>query len=132
MIEKKLVDEMTLDNGITLELWDESRPLAGDRWMVSFVARIQVPVEPEYFKAEENEGLTLEVVRKAIGDHAAYVREKQSSFVDEKEKDREFNRLKDDFLETNLAYLSSPGFPRRLIMKAYDESQGLAVRWKPG
>ena len=60
MIEKKLVDEMTLDNGITLELWDESRPLAGDRWMVSFVARIQVPVEPEYFKAGFTEYISIQ------------------------------------------------------------------------
>jgi hypothetical protein len=127
-MREKLVDKIALDNGLTLELWDRSRQVAGDRWLVCFVARTTVPVEPEYFEAEENEGMTLEVVRGSVGDHAAYVREKQSHFVDAKEKNREFERLKNTFLDTNLGYLSNPDFPRKLIIKAYRESLEQDVR----
>jgi hypothetical protein len=38
-MREKLVDKIALDNGLTLELWDRSRQVAGDRWLVCFVAR---------------------------------------------------------------------------------------------
>jgi len=128
-MEEKLVETMELDNGLTLEICDCSRPVAGDRWLIFFVARIKVPVESGFFD-EKSAGISLDVVRSLVGRHAAYVHQKKSHFVGEKERDREFKKLKDDFLETNLGYLASPGFPNKMIMKAYRESQGAAIRWK--
>jgi hypothetical protein len=129
-MEEKLVETVALDNGLTLEICDRSRRVAGDRWLVFFVARINVPVQPGFFD-EASAGISLHVVRNSVGGHACYVREKKSNFVDENERDKEFEKLKNDFLETNLAYLSNPGFPGKMILRAYNESLGAAVRWKP-
>ena len=43
----RLLDRHTLDNGLTLELWDQSRPLVGDRRFVCLVARMAIPVRAE-------------------------------------------------------------------------------------
>ena len=131
-MHEKLIDKIPLDNGLTLELWDRSRQVAGDRWLVRFVACIAVPVDSKYFEQEENESLTLDGVRTAIGEQAVYSRQKQSRVVDAQERNREVDNLKNTVLATNLGYLSSPDFPRKLIIKAYRESQGQGVHWKPG
>jgi hypothetical protein len=33
-----------LNNGLTLEFWDYSRPIAGDRWFVLLEVRIAIPI----------------------------------------------------------------------------------------
>ncbi|MBW2108763.1 MAG: hypothetical protein JRI36_08875 [Deltaproteobacteria bacterium] len=130
-MEEKLVDKIRLENGLTLELYDRSRRVAGDRWLVYFVARVQVPVRKAYLESMLDSRMTFESVRRAVGDSTAYVREKKSNFVDEKEKDEEFRRLKESFLKTSLGYLSNPDFAGKLIMKTFQESQGMRVSWKP-
>ena len=56
MNSPRLLDRHTLDNGLTLEFWDLSRPLVGDRRFVCLEARIAVPVRaetlPPEFKAQ--------------------------------------------------------------------------------
>jgi hypothetical protein len=130
-MEKKLEDTIELDNGLRLEIYDRSRPVAGDRWLVFFVARVEVPVEPEYLKEQVNTAVSFDEIRNAVGGHATYVHNKQSHFVDQKEKDNTFKKLKDTFLETNLGYLSSPGFPEKLILRAYREAQGPPMGCNP-
>ena len=130
-MHEKLIEKIALDNGLNLELWDRSRPVAGDRWLVCFVARAIVPVELKYLKQENDESLTLESVRNIVGQQAVYTRQKESHFVDVKEKNGVFENLKNAFLDTNLGYLSSPDFPRKFIMKVYGEAQEKGVRLKP-
>ena len=48
---------------------------------------------------------------------------KDRNFFDEKEKDKVFKYLKEQFLNTNLGYLSSPGFPCKLILRKYKEAR---------
>jgi hypothetical protein len=40
----KLLSRHALDNGLTLEHWDRSRPVAGDRWHVVLEASISISV----------------------------------------------------------------------------------------
>ena len=126
---EQAVETVALANGLTLELYDRSRPVAGDRWLVCFMARIVVPVEPRFFD-EKSAGISLDAVRESVGSHALYVREKKSNFVDAKEKNKEFEKLKGDFLKTSLGYLSHPGFPAKMVLRAYQDSRGATVRWK--
>ena len=52
MNSPRLLDRHLLDNGLTLEFWDHSRPLVGDRRFVCVVARIAIPVRSETLPAE--------------------------------------------------------------------------------
>jgi hypothetical protein len=119
---EKQIEIITLDNGLTLEVLDRSRRVAGDRWRVVFAARIRVPLRPELLQEMEGSAISFEDIRNILGDHAAYVQNSERNFIDEKKKDAVFNKLKETFLENNLAYLSAPNFPHKLIMRAYHQS----------
>ncbi|MBW2027418.1 MAG: hypothetical protein JRI90_19205 [Deltaproteobacteria bacterium] len=41
----KPVETIKLNNGIVVEVWDHSRVLAGDRWLVSLEARADIPLD---------------------------------------------------------------------------------------
>jgi len=122
-MENRLIGKMPLENGLTLELYDRSRIVAGDRWLVSFAVRLEVPVVPEYFIGDDSTDVSLEAVMKAVGDKAVYQFEKERNFISEDKKQDVFDGLKQLFLDANLGYLSSRNFPSRLILRQY----GLAV-----
>jgi hypothetical protein len=65
----RLITRRTLANGLTLEFWDHSRPLAGDRWYVLLETRIVVPgradtlpPEPKPQAAQEAAALGGEII----------------------------------------------------------------------
>ena len=120
-MEEKPIHKITLDNGLTLELYDHSRPVAGDRWQVSFVARLEVELKREYFEGPGTPDVSFEEIRKAVGDYAHYHHEKTRNFIAETEKDEVFEGLKERFLDANLVYLSSPDFPLKLILRQYQK-----------
>jgi hypothetical protein len=129
-VQEKLIDKIKLRNGLTLKVYDRSRPVAGDRWLVSFVARIDIEVRPEYFESMNTQGLAFEDIRAAVGEKVSYRSEKTRNFIAETEKDEVFRGLKDRFLGASLGYLSSPDFPRKLILREYQEAKGQRMPWK--
>ena len=127
----KLIDKIKLENGLTLEFYDRSRPVAADRWLVSFIARIDVEVKPEYFQGEGTPDISFHDIRAAVGDKVTYRHEKTRNFIAETEKDQVFDGLKERFLAASLAYLSNPDFPRKLILMQYQKVRGQVMNWKP-
>jgi hypothetical protein len=43
-MEQTLIKTMELSNGLKLDFYDISRKLAGDRWYVGMIARIDIPL----------------------------------------------------------------------------------------
>jgi hypothetical protein len=127
-LEEQPIEKIKLDNGLTLELYDRSRRVAGDRWQVSFVARLEVGLKREYSKGPLTPDVPFEDIRKAVGDKAHYHHEKTRNFIAETEKDEVFRGLKERFLDANLVYLSSPDFPLKLILRQYQRALG--QRWR--
>jgi hypothetical protein len=113
---------MKLDNGLALEMFDLSKQVAGGRWLVSLEARIDVSVKPEYFVEDSGTHVDLEGIQALLGEMVTYRYKKERNFIAEKEKDAIFKVLKERFLDTTLCYLSSPEFPRRLILRRYQEA----------
>jgi hypothetical protein len=123
-MEEKLIDKIALENGLTLEIHDRSRKVAVDRWLVSFEARIDVEVKPEYFQDEAGAKPSFNAIQKAVGKEVTYSYEKSRHFVAETEKDDVFQGLKDRFLTTTLPYLSNAKFPRNTILLQFKAAQG--------
>ncbi len=121
-MEGTLIKQTKLDNGLTLEMFDLSRQVAGGRWLVSFEARIEVRVKPEYFVDDSYTRIDLEGIQALLGEIVTYRYKKERNFIAESEKDTIFKVLKERFLDTTLCYLSSPNFPRRLILRRYQEA----------
>ncbi|MBU1180973.1 MAG: hypothetical protein KKF00_02170, partial [Proteobacteria bacterium] len=44
-MEHNFVRAMELKNNLKLKIYDNSKKMAGDRWLVSLIARIKVPVD---------------------------------------------------------------------------------------
>ena len=44
MTTEKLLSRHPLDNGLTIEFWDLSRPMIGDRWIITLELRITIPI----------------------------------------------------------------------------------------
>ncbi len=128
LMEEQPIEKIKLDNGLTLELYDRSRGVAGDRWLVCFVARLEVGLKQEYFKGPLTPDVPFEDIRKAVGDKVHYHHEKTRNFIAEAKKDEVFRGLKERFLEANLVYLSSPAFPLKLILRQYQRALG--QRWR--
>lgn len=107
----QLVESITLENGLVLEIWDYSRRLAGDRWLVGMLAQIVVEAPREAFSREEFYEVFLEEEEGRV----YYRHRKERTFVDEREREAIFEQLKRRFLEAALGYLSHPSFRERLI-----------------
>ncbi|MBW2266237.1 MAG: hypothetical protein JRF28_08790 [Deltaproteobacteria bacterium] len=123
-MEETLVDKIKLKNDLTLELYDKSRRVAGDRWLVLFVARMAVEVKAKY--VNDNPEVSLEAVQGVLGEKVHYALEKKSYFVDESKKDAVFEKLKKEFLDISLGYLSGADFPFKLILRRYRESRKIS------
>ncbi len=119
-MEGKLVDTIRLENGLEVEIWDMSRVLAGDRWLVAMEARVKVPFD----ESALNSGRPLpggprtaaKVLREKFGDTIPYVYRQERHFIDQKEKERLFEEFLRLLRKNLLPYLAHPDFSKRLIV----------------
>ncbi len=109
-------EKIKLDNGLTLEIKDRSKPIAGDRWYVAFTARVEIEVNPELFEEDDISEDQIRDIQVVAGETAAYIYENERNFIDKNKKGSVFRELKERFLETNLKYLSRPEFPKKLML----------------
>ena len=49
-MKEKLIKTLDLENGLQLNVYDASRELVGDRWLVSLIVRMDVPVTEALIK----------------------------------------------------------------------------------
>jgi len=122
-MEERLIDKIALDNGLTLEIHDRSKEVVPGRWLVSFEARIDVKVDPQYFEGRDMESPSLDAIQKALGDKVTYSYEKSRNFIAATEKDEILEGLKERFLTITRPYFSSVNFPRNIILREYQAAQ---------
>jgi len=44
-VNEKLINTIVLGNGLILEIYDHSRKVAGDRWLVKMVSKVDIPID---------------------------------------------------------------------------------------
>ncbi|WP_245605476.1 hypothetical protein [Thermodesulfobacterium hydrogeniphilum] len=111
--EGKMVEKIQLDNGLTLEIWNYSRKIAGDRWLVGLLIQVGVSPEEVHFSNREYYQMFLEKT-----DGRVYYRyRKERTFVPEDQVESLFSTMKENFLSAALPYLSHPDFRDRLIKR---------------
>jgi hypothetical protein len=120
-MELRRIDTIKLENGLVLKLYDSSRRVAGDRWLVCFIALIDIQVKPEYFKNEDPSDISFEEIRSVVGKKVTYRHEKKRSFVAETEREEVFEGLKKRYLKVALTYLANANFPRKAILSQRQE-----------
>jgi hypothetical protein len=112
---ESLEKSIDLKDGLTLELWDKSRSMVGDRWKITIIAQIDVPVEKAFLGPNGNKQENLDDMKMLLGESVRFEKKMERFFIDEKEKDKVTQEIMDSLLESLLPYLSHPLFCKRFI-----------------
>ncbi len=120
-MSEKLLEKITLPNGLILEIWDTSRLMAGDRWLVSLLAKVEVTVLPEYFSPLDDGEQAYQDLVAAHGNSLVFTQEKVRPFVDEKETKDMLTRLCQRIKDNLVAYLGNPKFASLYVLKKYGD-----------
>lgn len=118
---EKLIQAIVLDNHLNLEIWDLSRILAGDRWLVCLEARMDISLEMKYFDSLPEKEKLFSVMEKIYGPEVPYRYKEEKHFVDQSEKDELVHEFIEMMKENLVPYLSHPDFSRRFIMSRLKE-----------
>jgi hypothetical protein len=121
MTAEKLFSRHPLDNGLILEFWDLSRPMAGDRWLVVLEARLAIPVAPATLppdlKLQE-----AEIIR-TLGPEIIFSQRNERIFIAADEYPATVKEIEARLLALAPAYLGHPEFAGRFIRKTFTEFQ---------
>ncbi|MGD2126694.1 MAG: hypothetical protein PVG99_11485 [Desulfobacteraceae bacterium] len=119
MMSDTLVETISLRNKLKLEIWDVSRILAGDRWLLRLEARISVPLKTEFFDAIPEKEKFFPVLEKVFGSEIPYCHVEEKHFVDPNEKEESFQQCLGYLKNNLLPYLNHPDFLRRFVLSRY-------------
>lgn len=108
-MEKKLV------NGVTISYLDESRKLAGDRWLVKLRCQATIPLQEWMRKALEGTDPQLVFCREQFGEYVTHEVVRERYFIAEGDKDQLFSELVQGLEDTVLEYLAREAFVRQLF-----------------
>jgi len=121
-MEHNFVKAVALKNNLQLKFYDNSKKIAGDRWLVSLSARIKIPVDST-FKSLPDPDPGKEEILNLLGSEVLFEQKRDRFFIDEKKKDSVFNELCDYFLKSTINYISHPDFPKKYIMMKFKEKK---------
>lgn len=104
------IETIPLSNGLKVELYDMSRKVAGDRWLVKLLARIPVAVTKKAFEGLSDPEMHFNEYLSAHGDKIFFEQIKERNFIDEKEKDALFCQMQDEVKIHLLGYMGHTNF----------------------
>jgi len=121
-MEYNFVKAIELGNNLKLKIYDSSKKMAGDRWLVSLTARIKISVDPnsKLFSGSE---YSKEEIDRLLGSEVLFEQKRERFFIDEKNKESVFNELCDSFVKNTVSYLSLPDFPKKFVLMKLKENK---------
>jgi hypothetical protein len=117
-MERKQIHTINLENRLVLNIYDESRKVAGDRWMVRCTAEIEIPVD-----CAEDAAINMDDLKACLGEKVLFQQKRERIFIDEKEKDQSFAEMCEAVMKTSLPYLSHKDFGPKYVLKQYREKE---------
>ncbi len=113
----KLLSRHDLKNGLVLEFYDRSRPVAGDRWQVVVEARVKVGVTGANLPPDLR-GQASQVIA-ALGEETVFAKEEVRNFVADEEMAGMLAEIEKQLLSSLSAYLGHPEFAARFLRKKF-------------
>ncbi len=120
-MKEKLIKTMDLKNGMQLKFYDNSRKLAGDRWLISLIVRMEIPVTEVLINDGHKSIEIVNEIKKVLGENILFEQKRERIFVAQSEKQAVFEEVYDFFIDSVLGYLSNKAFPKRYVLKKYRE-----------
>ena len=117
--EPVMFETLKLPNGLSVEFYDYSRKLAGDRWLVGLLVKIPMKVTRQDFVGFGDPDEMFEKFIGENGEKISFQMKKERYFIDEKEKDGVFANLLSNLKDHTLSYMGhkdfSSGFKKKKI-----------------
>jgi hypothetical protein len=117
----KLLLRQPLANGLTLELYDLSRPMAGDRWQVVLEVRVPIPVKAATLPPDLADRAP-EVIA-ALGPEILFIQQEVHHFIDVREMPGLLQEMQTRLFKGLEGYLGHPDFAGRYLRKKFTEHQ---------
>jgi hypothetical protein len=129
VMDTLLLRKIDLECGLELEIFKISRKLAGDRWYVGFIARVEIPITFLAGHTDSSE-VDIEKMKDVLGETIRFEQKRDRHYIDEKEKDTLLNGLIDDFLASILPYFFEKDFALKYALKVHKEKLKKASWYK--
>ena len=120
-MNEKLIETIKLKNRMQLDIFDCSRKLTGDRWLIKLVARMKIPLSELLFQNISHSGETINEIKNALGEKVFFEQKRERIFIDETEKETIFKEVYDSFMTSTLDYLANDAFPEKYVLKKFRE-----------
>jgi hypothetical protein len=118
-VDENLIKAIVLDNGLELKLFDTSRTVAGDRWRVSLLARIDMPIDDVLVSLIDHHPDDIQAFKDTCGGTVRFEQTRERHFIDGIHKERVFQGMMELYLKGSLAYLSHPIFNHKYVICQY-------------
>ena len=110
--QMKLIEEIYLANGLKLNIFDLSRPIAADTVKVEISVQSKIDLKESYFPDSRD----YHQVKIIFGDNFSYEYKLERSFVAKENQEAIREELLCTFKSNSLHYLSSENFPQKLAL----------------
>jgi hypothetical protein len=118
------IERHQLDNGTEIVLYDHSRRMSADRWIVELQCVAYIPIDDSYWNmAEQEDPKILAGIRKKIGDRLTHTFSNKRFFVPEEEREELLQEMVHQVYSGMMEYLKKPNFPAKLFKKLYHETR---------
>jgi hypothetical protein len=112
---ENLLKELTLGNGLVLEIMDESSNYYADFWILKVVIRGAVKVAPDHLQTIIPTKPYEQEAKEALGCEVPYHRELSRIGVRKAEKEAAIQKLLVAFEESSLPYIEHSSFPKKMV-----------------
>jgi len=112
----RLLCNEVLANGLRLEIWDHSRPVAADRWYTRVATRVIIPLREEL--PPELISRADEIVA-ALGEEVSFSHQEERNFIAASELPGVLQDMQDRILQLAPGYYGHKDFAGRFIRKTY-------------
>ena len=119
-----IIERHQLENGMEIILYDQTRRMGADRWIVELEFVAYIPIEESLWHMVANEDQqTLAGIRKKLGDRLKQTFTKKRIFVEEHEREHMLEEMIQQVFSGMMEYLKKPNFPTKLFKKQYHDAR---------
>lgn len=129
MSSNPLRSRHALNNGLMLEFWDRSRPVAGDRWLAALEVRIVIPVTADSLPRDLRPQAAE--IQAALGTQVIFTQKDERHFVAVSQVPDILKEMEDRLFLLAPRYWGHPDFPGRFIRKQYAQYRERRRRGQP-
>lgn len=124
--QMNLIEEIYLANGLKLNIFDLSRPIAADTVKVEISVQSKIDLKESYFSDSRD----YHQVKRIFGDNFSYEYKLERSFVAKENQEAIREELLCTFKSNSLHYLSSVNFPQKFALATLKDIKNNPCKYK--